>query len=76
MEGLDAAIQHFRELGEVGDVADIESGFAQRAGGASSGDQFDVVDRELLGEGDEPGLVRDAEKRAPHVFVAAQSCSL
>ena len=42
MEGLDAAVEHLGKAGEVADVLDGEAGFAQGAGGAAGGDQFDA----------------------------------
>jgi hypothetical protein len=35
------AIKHFREPGVIADVFDGETGFAQRLGGATGGNQFD-----------------------------------
>ncbi len=35
MQRLDAAVEHLREAGEVGDVAHREAGFAEHSGGAA-----------------------------------------
>ena len=48
----------------VGDIDDGEAGVTQRAGGAAGGEDFDVGLGERLGEGDEPGLVRDGDEGA------------
>ena len=42
MKGFHAAIQHFGEAGEIGDVADLDAGVAQQFGRAAGGDQFDA----------------------------------
>ena len=64
MEGLDAAIEHLRKAGELGDVEDGEAGFAKCAGGAAGGDELDTVCGQLAGEVDEACLVGDAEQGA------------
>ena len=56
MEGLDAAVEHLGEAGEVADVAHGEAGFAQRAGGAAGGDQFDAEAGERLAKSTRPVL--------------------
>ena len=61
MQRLDAAIEHFGEAGEIGDVLDGNAGVAQEFGGASGGDEFDVECGELAGEIDQSGLIGDAE---------------
>ena len=50
VEGLDAAVEHFGEAGEVGDVADREAGFAQGLGRAAGGDEVGAVGGEGAGE--------------------------
>ena len=42
MEGFDAAVHHFGEAGEVGDVFHGDPGVAEGFGGAAGGDEFDV----------------------------------
>ena len=64
VQRLDAAVEHFGEAGEFGDVFDGDAGIAQQLGGASGGDEFDVQRGEFAGEVDEPGLVGDAEDGA------------
>ena len=61
---LDAAVEHFGEAGEFGDVFDGDAGVAQEFGGASGGDEFDAERGELAGEIDESGFVGDAENGA------------
>ena len=72
VEGLHAAVEHFGEAGEVGDVADGEAGIAQGLRGASGGNELDFVTSEALREVDEAGLVRHAQQRAGDLFVTAQ----
>ncbi len=62
VEGLDAAVEHLGKAGEVGDIADGEAGVAEGFGGASGGDQLDVVGGEGLGEFDEAGFVGYGEE--------------
>ena len=64
MQRLDAAIEHFRESGEFGDVFDGDAGIAQQLGRASGGDEFDAEAGELAREVYEAGLVGDAEDGA------------
>ena len=64
MQRLDAAVEHFREAGEFGDVFDGDAGIAQQLGRASGGDEFDAEAGELAREIDEAGLVGDAEDGA------------
>ena len=61
---LDAAVEHFGEAGEVGDVFHGDAGVAQELGGAAGGDEFDAESGELAGEIDESGLVGDTENGA------------
>ena len=64
VERLDAAVEHFGESGEVGDVFHGDAGIAQQLGGASGGDEFDAESGELAGEFDEAGFVGDGEDGA------------
>ncbi len=68
VEGLDAAVEHLGEAGEVGDVADFEAGVAEGVGGAAGGDELDAVAGEGAGEVDEAGLVGDGEEGAADGF--------
>jgi hypothetical protein len=43
MQRLDAAVEHFRETGEFGDIFDGDAGVAQKLGCASGGNEFDAV---------------------------------
>ena len=70
MQRLYAAIEHFREAGEVADVFDGETGFAQRARGTASGDELNTMTGKRFGEIDEPGFVCHAEQRAADWFDA------
>ena len=45
VEGFDAAIEHFGEAGDFGDVADGDVGIAEEAGGAAGGDQLGAEGR-------------------------------
>ena len=62
VEGLDAAVEHLGEAGEVADVADLEAGVAEGFGGSSGGDEFYTVRGEGAGEVDEAGLVGYGEQ--------------
>ena len=62
MQGLDAAVEHLGEAGDVGDVAHGDAGFAKQARGAAGGDEFDAHAGEGAGEFDDAGLVGDAEQ--------------
>ena len=64
MQCLDAAIEHFRESGEFGDVFDGDAGVAQQLGRASGRDQFDAEAGELAREVPDAGLVCNAENSA------------
>ena len=64
MQCLDAAVEHFGEAGEFGDIFDGDAGVAQQLGGATGRDQFDAHARQLAREIGEAGFVGDAEKRA------------
>jgi hypothetical protein len=76
VQRLDAAVEHFGEAGEVGDLAHGEAGIAQGFRGASSGNQLDFMASETLREIHEAGFVRHAQQRAGDLFVTAQGdCS-
>jgi hypothetical protein len=64
MQRLDAAVEHFGEAGEFGNVFDGDAGVAQQLGGASGGDEFDAERGQLAGEIGQAGLVGDAEDGA------------
>jgi hypothetical protein len=60
MERLDAAVEHFGETSQIGDVFHGQAGFAESAGGAASGDEANPVTGEGSGEFGETGFVGDA----------------
>ncbi len=62
MHGFDAAIEHFREAGDVGNIADGNAGFAEEAGGAAGGDEVGSEGVEGAGEFGHTCLVGDAEE--------------
>jgi hypothetical protein len=64
MERLDAAVEHFGEAGEFGDVFDGNAGVAEEFRSASGRDEFDAHGGQMAGEVDESGLVGDAEQGA------------
>lgn len=64
VEGLDAAVKHLREAGEIGDIANGEACFTQDPGGAASGDELDRMLVEATGEVDEAGFIGDGEQGA------------
>ena len=59
---FDAAIEHFREAGEVADVFDLEAGLTQSAGGSAGRDQLHAKAGQDLGKFDQAGLVGHAEQ--------------
>jgi hypothetical protein len=50
MQGLDAAVEHFREARVITDFGDRQAGIAQHFGGAAGRQQFDAVGDQALGE--------------------------
>ncbi len=69
MQGFDAAIQHFREAGQVADVLHAEAGVAQGARGAAGGDQLYAKTRQYLGKLHQARLVGNAQQRAPNLLL-------
>ena len=63
-EGLDPAVEDFREAGVVGDVLDRDGGVAQRVGGAAGGEDFGPVGDEGAGEVEQAGLVGNGDECA------------
>jgi hypothetical protein len=55
----DAAVEHLGKAGEFGDIFHGYFGVAQKLGGASRGDEFDVEMGEFAGEVDHTGLIGD-----------------
>ena len=68
MQRLDAAVEHFGEAGEFGNIFDCYAGVAEKFGGASGGDEFNAKSRELAREIDQSGLVGDTENGAPNLL--------
>ena len=67
MQRLHAAVEHFGESGEVGDVFDRDAGVAQQLGGAAGGDEFDAEGGKFAGEIDQAGFIGDAERMARRI---------
>jgi hypothetical protein len=61
---LDPPVHHLRKAGEIGDVAHLQTGIAQRLGSAAGRDQLDAVPRERQAELGEAGLVRNGQQCA------------
>ncbi len=64
VKGLDAAVEHFGEAGDLADVLDGDAGIAEQAGGAAGGEKFGAQGVQRAGEIDDAGLVGDTEKYA------------
>jgi hypothetical protein len=64
VEGFDAAVEHFREAGELADVLNLQAGFTEGARGAAGRDELYAEGGQELGEGDQAGFVGDAEEGA------------
>ena len=64
MQGLDAAVHHLGEAGQLGNVDDREPRLAQRLARAAGGDEFDAVAGKRAGELDDPGLVGNGDESA------------
>jgi len=64
MQGLDAAVEHFREAGVVGHLLDRQSGVAQGLGRAAGRQDLHAVVGQRPGEVYETRLVGDGNKGA------------
>jgi hypothetical protein len=64
MQRFHAAVHHFREAGEVADIAHLQAGVADDFGGAAGGQQFDVARGERTREVEQTGLVGHGQQRA------------
>ena len=64
MQGLDSAVEHLGESGELGDVFDRHSGVAQQLGGTACGDQLDAEGGKFPSEIDHSSFVGYAENGA------------
>ena len=63
VEGLDAAVEHLGEAGEVGDLPDGEAGVGEDAVGGAGADQLHAQIVEGAGELRRAGLVVEAQER-------------
>ena len=63
VQGLDAAVEHFREAGVVADFGDVQAGVLEHLGGAAGGQQLDALGGEALGEFENTRLVGDGNQR-------------
>ena len=69
VQGLDPAVEHFREAGEFGHILDRNAGVADGLGGAAGGQEFHPLVSQGAGEVEETGFVGDGEKGAlDHFF--------
>ena len=62
VQGLDAAVEHFREAGVLGDVGHRQAGLAQQAGGAAGRQQLDAECGELASEVEHAAFVGDTDQ--------------
>ena len=68
VEGLDAAIEHFRETGVGAQVGDVQASLAQGLGGAAGGNQFHTRGGEGLGQRDESRFIGNRKQRASYLL--------
>ena len=66
MQGLDAAIHHFGEAGDVRDIRHGQPGVGDGLGGASRGDQFEASALQPGGQGRQAGFVGNAQEGSSH----------
>ena len=64
VQRADAAVEHLREAGDVGDRLHLDARVGERPAGAAGGDQVVAVLDQAAREFDEPGLVADREQRS------------
>ncbi len=64
VQGLDPAIHHFREAGQLADVLHRQAGIAQGLGGAAGGDQGHAVAVQRLRQRHQAGLVGNGKQGA------------
>lgn len=62
VEGLDTAAEHLGVLCDIGDVLNGHAGVADGLCGAARAEEANALGDEALGEGEEAGLVVDAEE--------------
>ena len=61
VKGLDTASEHFRGLGDSGDILNGKAGFSDELGCATRGEQADVLLDQSLSQVQQTGLVIDGE---------------
>ncbi len=66
VQGLHAAVHHFRKTGVVGDFHGSNAVLAQQLEGAAGGEDLDTELEEFTGEFDDAGLVGHADQRTAH----------
>ena len=62
VQGLHAAVHHFRKAGVVGDFHHLDVGLAQQLGGAAGGQDLNAGLRQVAGEFDHAGFVGNADE--------------
>ncbi|MNN22236.1 hypothetical protein D3C81_1355870 [compost metagenome] len=62
VQGLDPAIHHFRETGDVGDILHRQAGVADGLGGTAGGQQLDIAGGQGTGQFDQTGLVGNRQQ--------------
>ena len=67
VQGLDPAVEHLGEAGELGDILDGQTGVSQQLGGAARGEDLDAELGEAGYERDQVALVRNADERTSYV---------
>ena len=62
VQGLDAAVQHFRKAGQLGHFGHRQALLGQQLGGAAGGDELHAQGVQAAGQFDDTGLVGDGEQ--------------
>ena len=63
VQRLDAAVEHLRKAGVLGDLGDGEAGAGEQLRGAAGREQLDAERCQLARELDDAGLVGDGDQR-------------
>ena len=63
VQRLDAAVEHLREAGVLGDLGHRQAGAGEQLRGAAGREQLDAERRQLARELDDAGLVGDGNQR-------------
>ena len=66
VQRLDAAVHHFRESRDLGDIAHGQAGVTQCLGGTARGQQFHAMARQRVGQVEQAGLVGNGQQRPSH----------